>query len=154
MIRIISATIVLLFMTIAIAQQQSQPKAQPKTQVQAQPQAQPASTAIEKISVTKAVIALNVANLIPENPSETFPPEVKRLFCFTQIKTPTLPLEIQHRWYWKDELIGTIPLQIKTNNYRTYSTKTIPAGYTGDWRVAIVNSKNEEILQMVHFTIK
>ncbi|NLD98368.1 MAG: DUF2914 domain-containing protein, partial [Fibrobacter sp.] len=85
---------------------------------------------------------------------DTFPTEVKRLFCFSQIRGAVEPEEIQHRWYWNDDLLSSVSLKITTANFRTYSAKTIPNGMTGNWRVVIVNSKNEEILKTLNFTIK
>lgn len=107
-----------------------------------------------ELTVSRAAIALNINNLEPENAGDTFPPEVKRLYCFTHIKGSSGTSEIQHRWYWNDDLIGTINLPVKSPNYRTYSAKTIPAGMVGEWMVAIVDSKNEEILKMLKIYIK
>lgn len=101
--------------------------------------------------LSNAVIALNVNNLEPENISDTFPSEVHRLFCFTQIKGANGPTEVQHRWYWKDELMGTVSLQINSGNFRTYSSKFIPKGLNGDWRVSIIDSRDESILGTVKF---
>ena len=64
-------------------------------------------------------------------------------------------MEIQHRWYWNDDLISSIPLKVKSNNWRTYSIKTIHPGMTGEWMVAIVDVKNnEEVLKTLKFTVK
>lgn len=119
-------------------------------------QKESAQTASEKseLSVARAAIALNIKDLEPENAGDTFPPEVKRLYCFTHIKGSSGAAEIQHRWYWNDDLMGIVNLPIKSPNYRTYSAKTIPEGMTGEWRVAVVDSKNEEILKMLKVQIK
>jgi len=119
-------------------------------------QKESAQTASEKseLSVARAAIALNIKDLEPENAGDTFPPEVKRLYCFTHIKGSSGASEIQHRWYWNDDLMGIVNLPIKSPNYRTYSAKTIPEGMTGEWRVAVVDSKNEEILKMLKVQIK
>jgi hypothetical protein len=106
------------------------------------------------IEITRAVICLNVNEREPEEVGTQFPPEVKRLYCFTEVKSSGEPLELQHRWYWKDELMTTIPLKANSTRFRTYSAKSIPAYAVGDWRVAIVNSRNEETLQIISFEIK
>jgi hypothetical protein len=114
------------------------------------PQAQKSSG----IQITRAVICLNVNEREPEGVGNQFPPEVKRLYCFTEVKSNGEPMELQHRWYWKDELMTTIPLKANSARFRTYSAKSIPAYAVGDWRVAIVNSHNEETLQIISFEIK
>lgn len=106
------------------------------------------------MSISRASIALSIKDLEPESTGDTFPPEVNRLYCFSHVKNAPESAEIEHRWYWNDDLIGSIPLAVKSVNFRTYSAKTIPAGMVGDWRVAIVNTKNEDVLKMLHFTIK
>lgn len=138
---------------LAIAQQ-TEPAAK-KTAPQSQPgQIQQASQGASDVKITRAVVCLNVNEREPEEPGNVFPPEVKRLYCFTEIKSSGEPLEIQHRWYWKDELMSAVPLNVKSARFRTYSAKSIPSYAVGDWRVAIVNSRNEETLQIISFEIK
>lgn len=106
------------------------------------------------LEITRAFICLNVNEHEPEGAGNQFPPDVKRLYCFTEVKSNGEPLELQHRWYWKDELMTTIPLKANSTRFRTYSAKSIPAYAVGDWRVAIVNSHNEETLQIISFEVK
>ena len=107
-----------------------------------------------ELITTRAVICLNVNNHEPEDIGESFPPLVRRLYCFTEIQSSGEPAEIQHRWYWKDELMRSIPLKINSARFRTYSVKSIPASATGDWRVAIINTHNEEVIQVIKFMIE
>jgi hypothetical protein len=107
------------------------------------------------IEVSRAAIALNVADNEPENPDSIFPPEVKRLFCFTQIKGVKDSIQVEHRWYWNDDMLLAVPLTIKSGNWRTYSQKSIPAGMKGEWRVAVVNTSDKDaVLKMLKFTVK
>lgn len=114
---------------------------------------QPAPAASSGIIIKRAAIALDVENREPRDTATVFPTAVKRLYCFTEIMNGEGE-EIQHRWYWNDEMLSAVPLKIHSNRYRTYSAKTIVPGMTGEWQVAIVNSKNEEVLKMLKFEIK
>lgn len=105
------------------------------------------------ISVSRSAIALDIENREPMDTATSFPTEVKRLYCFTEIKNGA-GHEIQHRWYWNDEMLSAISLQISSNRFRTHSIKTILPNMGGDWRVAIVDSKNESVLKMLKFNIK
>lgn len=137
-------------LVLSITYAQNSPKADSTKKavpVQATNTTAPASNLV----VNKAVVALNVNNLEPENVADSFPAEVHRLYCFTQIKGANGPEEIQHRWYYKDELMGTVSLQINSGNFRTYSSKYIPEEMKGDWRVSIVSSKDESILKTIRF---
>ncbi|MBN1759326.1 MAG: DUF2914 domain-containing protein [Chitinispirillaceae bacterium] len=103
--------------------------------------------------VSRASIALDVVDREPKDTGSVFPPQVKRLYCFTEIKNGAGE-EIQHRWYWNDDLINTVPLGISSDRHRTYSAKTIVPGMTGEWVVSIVRTTNEEVLKTVHFQVK
>jgi hypothetical protein len=111
-------------------------------------------TETPKISVDRLAICLNIKDNEPDVIDSIFPPEVKRLYCFTSIKGASEMSEIQHRWYYNDELQSTITLKIGSASWRTYSAKSISSVYTGEWIVAIVNSKNEEVIKTVKFFIK
>jgi len=143
-------TLILSFLLFSLPHAQNNQNKSPEKAVPVTKTEKPTSPS-SSLSISKAVIALNVNDLEPENIADTFPAEVHRLFCFTQIKGATEPAEIQHRWYWKDELMGTVSLPIKPGNFRTYSSKSIPLGLTGDWRVSVVDPKDESIIGTVKF---
>ena len=107
------------------------------------------------LSVAEASIAIGLEEYQPIEPGEVFPATVKQLYCYSRIKGAQDSMEIQHRWYWNDDLITSIPLKVKSNNWRTYSIKNILPGMTGEWVVAIVNAKNsEEVLKTLKFTLQ
>lgn len=106
-----------------------------------------------KMYVNRAAIALEVIDHEPKDTASVFPPSVERLYCFTEIKKGAGE-EIQHRWYWNDKLVNTVPLGISSDRYRTYSAKAIIPGMEGEWRVSIVRTTNEEVLETVHFQVK
>ena len=124
-----------------------------KKQLPASPAPQTAETPSGKMSVKQAVIALDVVDREPRDTGSVFPPGVKRLYCFTEIVDGEGE-EIQHRWYWNDDMISAVPLKVSAHRYRTYSAKSIADGMVGEWRVAIVNSKNEEVLKTIKFWVK
>ena len=113
-----------------------------------------AAATVSDLSVARAAIALDLQENEPVEPGDVFPANVKQLYCFSQIKGAKDSTEIEHRWYWKDDLVFSRPLKIKSANWRTYSLKNIYPYMTGDWMVSIVNSKKEEVLTTLKFTIK
>ena len=119
---IAALTLSLLVVSAPFAQSSKVSTVQPKADTAKKEEPAPKSN----LTISRAAIALNVKDLEPENLGDTFPSEVRRLFCFTQIKGAAGPEEIQHRWYWKDELMSTVSLKINSGNFRTYSSKSIP----------------------------
>ena len=129
----------------------AKPSAAPKKQTVEPVQATSASGLV----VTDAAVAVGLDNYKPVEPGDLFPADVKRLYCVSRIKGAQDSTEIEHRWYWNDDLISSIPLKVKSNNWRTYSIKTIVPSMTGEWMVAIVNpQKEEEVLQTLKFSVK
>jgi hypothetical protein len=113
------------------------------------------TTSASGLSVRDAAVAVGLNEYEPVEPGDLFPAEVKRLYCISRIKGAQDSTEIEHRWYWNDDLISAIPLKVKSNNWRTYSIKTIVPSMTGEWMVAIVNpQKDEEVLQTLKFSVK
>jgi hypothetical protein len=104
--------------------------------------------------VTRSAVATDLEENEPVHAAETFPADVKRLYCFSQVKGAKDSAEIEHRWYWNDRLISSIPLKIRSGNWRTYSIKTIAPGMTGEWMVSIVNTEKEAVLKTLKFTVQ
>jgi hypothetical protein len=115
---------------------------------------QPAPAAVSgDMVVSRSAIALDIVEHEPVDTSTSFPPTVKRLYCFTEIKNGD-GREIEHRWYWNDDMLNSVSLGITSNRHRTYSAKTIVPGMVGEWRVAVVDKKNDAVLKMINFTVK
>ncbi|MBN2037344.1 MAG: DUF2914 domain-containing protein [Chitinispirillaceae bacterium] len=131
-------------------------KKSPSTAPAAQPEKKETpSAASSELSVAHAVIAAGLDEYKPVKPDTLFPADIKRLYCYSQIKGASDATEIEHRWYWNDELQSAVPLKIKSNDWRTYSIKTIVPGMTGEWRVAVVHpQKDEKVLTTLKFTVK
>jgi hypothetical protein len=117
-------------------------------------QKEAAAAAASDLTVARAAIALHLEENEPVEPGDVFPVNVKQLYCFSQIKGAKDSAEIEHRWYWNDDLVFSRPLKVKSANWRTYSIKNIYPYMAGDWMVSIVNTKKEEVLKTLKFTIK
>ena len=134
-------------------QAQPVPKAAPPKPGTAAKTAPSAPVPSSGMYVSRASIALDVIDREPKDTGNVFPTAVKRLYCFTEIMNGAGE-EIQHRWYWNDDLINSVPLGIRSQRHRTYSAKTIIPGMVGEWRVAIVNTTDEAVLKTIHFQVK
>ena len=113
----------------------------------------PKTVAPEGIQIKRAVIAPAIEKREPQGAGTSFPADIKRLYCFTEVINGQ-DSEIQHKWYWNGTMISTVNLKITTPRYRTYSAKTIVAGMAGKWKVEIVDAASSDILEKVEFTIQ
>jgi len=60
---------------------------------------------------------------------------------------------ITHLWFYGNELMAEVELDIGSPNWRTYSTKTILPEWQGQWRVLVVNS-DQDILVEYEFNVE
>lgn len=84
----------------------------------------------------------------------SFPKDVGRLICYTQVVGARSRLTVLHRWYWRDKLQTEIPLRIEGPRWRTFSEKQIPSGQTGPWKVEVVRAEDGVVLHTGGFTIR
>ena len=89
----------------------------------------------------------------PIKPGFTFSNNVDSIFCYTKISNKGPKQEIKHLWYYENKLITAVTYNIKTSyNYRSWSKKTILPSQTGEWRVDIIDDK-ENVLGSRKFKI-
>ncbi len=75
----------------------------------------------------------------------------KNLYCFTRMIAPAgFEGNVKHLWYKGDEKVAEYKLPVKGEKWRTYSKKTIQKGWSGDWRVEVVD-ENGTLLKTVKF---
>lgn len=106
----------------------------------------------QNLRVTQFQFATSVEKRAPVNVDTAFSANVGNVFCFTQIQGAEDTTEIAHVWYYKDEEKARINLDVKSNDWRTWSSKSILKSWTGPWRVMIEDS-NGNVLKTKSFTI-
>ncbi len=104
-----------------------------------------------KIYIENAYICTEIQKLEPVNSNTCFNSSVQYLYCWNKIINAS-GSTIQHIWYYKGRRIASIPLTIRYNSFRTYSKKSIPADWIGDWKVEIIN-ENGILLEILDFYI-
>ncbi|MBI4650959.1 DUF2914 domain-containing protein [Candidatus Desantisbacteria bacterium] len=99
----------------------------------------------QKLTVDRGVIAKNVEARTPVGAGESFPVNIEKLYCFTEISGAEHGTRISHAWYRKDKLFATIDLTINTSHTYTWSFIKIPSGWDGSWEVHVLNDKGKVI---------
>ncbi len=106
-----------------------------------------------ELKLNEVMICRGVYKRNPIKPGFTFANSVDSLFCYTKISNKGAKQEIKHLWYYEDKLITSVTYNIKTSyNYRSWSKKTILPNQTGQWRVDIIDNK-ENVLGSRKFQI-
>jgi hypothetical protein len=113
----------------------------------------PHAAAQSDLSVDDASIALGIEELSPVDPGEFFSSDVGRLWCYSKVSGGGEGDSIVHNWYYGDELMAEVSLPIRSPSYRTYSSKNIVPGWTGEWRVEITDAEGM-LLETLNFTVE
>ena len=73
-------------------------------------------------------------------PGEVFAPDVERVWCMTRVEGLTPPTSVTHVWYHDGQTKAKVDLSIGSQNWRTWSSKKILAGWTGRWEVKVLDA--------------
>lgn len=105
------------------------------------------SIRITELAVTTKIVKGNPIDLVRRISSSS----VKSLYCFTRMTAPEgTDTTIKHVWYNGDEKVGEYELPVKGARWRTYSKKNIQKGWSGDWRVEVLDS-NGKLMKTIKF---
>jgi len=107
----------------------------------------------ESVLIKEKAICSNVVDLQPVGDGNRFNAAVGKLYCFTRIilfQDP--PAEITHVWYFGEKERARVTLQVKSLNWRTYSSKSILPDDIGDWHVDILGPEGK-VLSTLQFKI-
>mgnify|MGYP001112117079 CR=1 FL=1 len=102
---------------------------------------------ITELAVTTKIARGNPIDLVRRISSSS----VKSLYCFTRITAPPeTDTTIKHVWYNGEEKVGEYTLPVRGVKWRTYSRKDIQKGWSGDWRVEVLDSEGK-LLKSIKF---
>lgn len=113
----------------------TEPRAQSEQPRQEGPAAAKPAAVTGRPRVVRDVLATAVLDREPTKAPSPIPPEVGRIYYFTEIVEVGPPMTLLHIWYWRNRYISAVLLKVKGSHFRTWSYKTIPRTWTGVWRV-------------------
>lgn len=105
-----------------------------------------------QIEVPEPVLATEIVDRQPVGAATAFPADVGHIFFWTRVTGATAGTVIEHVWYRGDEEVARVRLRLGGDDWRTWSRKTIPVDWTGDWQVDVVGP-DDEVIESVSFTV-
>jgi len=112
---------------------------------------EPALEPVSDITVETAVCT-SVVDRDPVGTADVFPAEVGQVYFWNKIEGVRDTTMIKHVWYFKGDEIATVQLPVRSSMWRTYSYKTIPPEWSGDWVVKVVDASGN-VLKAVPFKV-
>lgn len=111
----------------------------------AQPAAQPA------IQIEDAVVCQDVVDRAPVGSGEVMAKESERVYCFTRVVGAVGDTQITHNWYYKGALKASVVLNVRSSNWRTWSSKTMKPEWVGEWMVEILSEDGTPLESIIFF---
>ncbi|MEN8806836.1 MAG: DUF2914 domain-containing protein [Desulfobacterales bacterium] len=111
-------------------------------------------TTLADLRVAEAIICENVKNRMPAGVQNSFPWSIPRVYVWSIIKAEKYPAKIRHIYYFGEQKISDVALNVRSFSWRTWSYQTISdKRYKGSWRVDIATAEGK-VLQRLYFEVK
>ena len=104
---------------------------------------------IDTDKISRAVLTRKVSKREPVN---VFAADIRlsqfddTLSFFSELKN-LQGQQVKHVWFFEDDIVAEIELDITSSRYRTYSTKNIMDSQIGQWRVDVIDEQGQLIAQ-------
>ncbi len=115
-------------------------QAPPKTEVLPLEPVIDSTIQIEHAVISKDVIEREPVDIFTDN----VPKYIRELYFFTEISHAN-GQTIYHRWRNEHEILATIKLEIKSDKYRTWSSKKLASAWQGKWYLEVLNTDKQVI---------
>jgi hypothetical protein len=117
------------------------------------PAAEAAFAESSGIKIEDAAVCQEVVDREPVGISDLFAKEKFQLYCYCRVVGAEPGTEITHNWYHKGNLKASVKLNVRSSDYRTWSSKTILPQWTGEWMVEIL-SEDGLPLESIIFSVQ
>jgi hypothetical protein len=105
------------------------------------------------LQVDRAVVAVAVESREPVGEASSFPADVERVFLFTHIVGAQGETAVYHVWRHGPTERAKVRLSVRSNSWRTWSSKRIAPGWTGAWTVDVEDGQGN-VLESISFVIE
>jgi hypothetical protein len=113
---------------------------------------QPAETPAKASIVARAEVCTSIEDREPAGVSNRFDADVDQLYCFTEIRGAEGAV-VTHAWIHEGTTRARVELPVRSPRWRTWSSKQILPGWTGDWQVKILDADGV-VLETLEFVVE
>ncbi len=97
-------------------------------------------------------LCTGVEERMPVGMADQFPSDVGQVCLWSKVLGYTDETIIKHVWYFRGDEMATIELPVRGSVWRTYSYKTIPPEWSGDWVVKVIDVDGN-VLKAIPFKV-
>ena len=149
--------VLLITLVFGVSSVWSQDATQPAAQETAQPgmsqeTAQPSTQEAtpSDVHLAEAVVCQDVIDRAPVGSGDVFAKEVPKVYCFTRV-VGAEGTQLTHNWYYQGSLKASVKLNVRSSDYRTWSSKTMLPEWTGEWMVEILSADGKPLESIIFF---
>lgn len=95
----------------------------------------------QELTLSTIQFGTDVENREVVGTDSTFTNDIGTVFCYTHVTGAEDTTEIAHVWYYQDEEKARVPLEVRSSDWRTWSSKQILPAWTGEWNVRIEDAE-------------
>lgn len=95
----------------------------------------------QELTLSTIQFGTDVENREVVGTDSTFTTDIGTVFCYTHVTGAEDTTEIAHVWYYQDEEKARVPLEVRSSDWRTWSSKQILPAWTGEWNVRIEDAE-------------
>lgn len=109
-------------------------------------------TGFSRGTVARSIFTTLIDNREPVDKVKEVPNQTSDVFYFTELRDMS-GQTAKHRWEYKGKVVAEVDFKIRGNRWRVWSKKSFQPGWSGDWKVSVVNGADEVISEeMIAFT--
>lgn len=99
------------------------------------------------------VLCTGIMDREPVGAAESFPAEVDKVYLWTKVTGAAEgETTIHHVWLREGQEMADVELPVRGTPWRTYSYKTIPPEWAGNWEVKVTGADGN-VIKSVTFTV-
>ncbi len=91
---------------------------------------------VAKLTV-EAELCTSIENRMPVGAAKTFSADVGMVYLWTKVLGATDTVAVYHVWTYNGKEMARVELSIKSNAWRTWTSKNIMPYWVGDWTVRV-----------------
>ena len=103
------------------------------------------------VQIESAVVCQDVVDREPVGSGDVFAKETPKVFCFCRVVGASEDTQITHNWYYKGSLKASVKLNVRSSNWRTWSSKTLIPEFAGEWMVEILSADGTPLESIIFF---
>jgi hypothetical protein len=113
--------------------------------------ASPLSADEAAIKIESAVVCQDVVDRQAVGSGDMFAKETPRLYCFCRVVGAAGDTQVTHNWYYKGSLKASVKLNVRSSDWRTWSSKTMTPEWAGEWMVEILSEEGKPLESIIFF---